>query len=220
MGRWPSAPGASTSPGRSTPTGASGSKPGVREAGLPVAFSAPVTDHAASDDAGTGTLGEEGEAFWRDHMGAGVNAIRTQTLIRDADVVVVRFGDKYRQWNAAFDAGFAAALGKPIVTLHDPELRPCAEGGRPRRAGDGAHRRAGRRRAALRDHRQAPLARPVYGGLVSGDANRALIERFYEAFGRCDGAAMSACYAPRRSLPRSRPSAISRARRSARCGGC
>ena len=58
-----------------------------------------------------GTLGEESEAFWRDHKGAGVNAIRTQTLIRDADVVVVRFGDKYRQWNAAFDAGYAAAMG-------------------------------------------------------------------------------------------------------------
>jgi len=95
---------------------------GAREAGLPIAFSAPVTDHAASDHAGTGTLGEEASPFWRDHMGAGVNAIRTQTLIRDADLVVVRFGDKYRQWNAAFDAGFAAALGKPIVTLHDTEL--------------------------------------------------------------------------------------------------
>jgi YtoQ family protein len=95
---------------------------GVREADLPVALLAPVTDHAASDDAGAGTLGEEGESFWRDHKGAGVNAIRTQTLIRDADVVVVRFGDKYRQWNAAFDAGFAAALGKPIITLHDEDL--------------------------------------------------------------------------------------------------
>jgi YtoQ family protein len=95
---------------------------GAREAGLPVSFSAPVTDHAASDDAGTGTLGEEGDSFWRDHKGAGVNAIRTQTLIRAADLVVVRFGDRYRQWNAAFDAGFAAALGKPIVTVHDPEL--------------------------------------------------------------------------------------------------
>jgi len=95
---------------------------GVREAGLPVELTAPVTDHAASDDAGVGTLGEEAEPFWRDHMGAGVNAIRTQTLVRGADVVVVRFGDKYRQWNAAFDAGYAAALGKPYVTLHDPEL--------------------------------------------------------------------------------------------------
>ena len=95
---------------------------GTRGAGLPVSFSAPVTDHAASDDAGTGTLGEEADSFWRDHKGAGVNAIRTQTLIRAADLVVVRFGDKYRQWNAAFDAGFAAALGKPIVTVHDVEL--------------------------------------------------------------------------------------------------
>jgi YtoQ family protein len=95
---------------------------GIRDAHLPVQTSAPVTDHAASDDAGTGTLGEEDEGFWRDHKGAGVNAIRTQTLIRDSDVVVVRFGDKYRQWNAAFDAGFAAALGKPVVTLHDGEF--------------------------------------------------------------------------------------------------
>ena len=95
---------------------------GAAEAGLPVVFSAPITDHAASDDAGTGTLGPERDPFWRDHKGAGVNAIRTQTMIRHADLVVVRFGDKYRQWNAAFDAGFAAALGKPIVTLHDPEL--------------------------------------------------------------------------------------------------
>lgn len=95
---------------------------GAREAGLPVAFSAPVTDHAASDDAGTGTLGAEERPFWRDHKGAGVNAIRTRTLIGAADLVVVRFGDKYRQWNAAFDAGYASALGKPVITLHDAEL--------------------------------------------------------------------------------------------------
>jgi YtoQ family protein len=94
---------------------------GVEEAGLPVELSAPVTDHGASDDAGVGTLGDEPESFWKDHMGAGVNSIRTQTLIRDADLVVVRFGDKYKQWNAAFDAGFAAALGKPIITLHDTQ---------------------------------------------------------------------------------------------------
>ena len=94
---------------------------GVRETSLPVELLAPVTDHAASDDVGASILGEEDEPFWRDHKGAGVNAIRTQTLIRDADVVVVRFGERYRQWNAAFDAGFAAALGKPVVTLHDED---------------------------------------------------------------------------------------------------
>jgi YtoQ family protein len=95
---------------------------GLRDAGLPVELLAPVTDHAASDDVGADILGEEDEPFWRDHKGAGVNAVRTQTLLRRADVVVVRFGDKYRQWNAAFEAGYAAALGKPIVTLHDPDL--------------------------------------------------------------------------------------------------
>ena len=90
--------------------------------GLPVRFTSPVTDHPASDAAGTGTLGAETEKFWADHKGAGVNSIRTQTLIADADAVVVRFGDKYRQWNAAFDAGYAAALGKPVVTQHDPDF--------------------------------------------------------------------------------------------------
>ncbi|MDX6653226.1 MAG: hypothetical protein QOJ38_2007 [Solirubrobacterales bacterium] len=95
---------------------------GIEQAGLDVELLAPVTDHSASDDAGAAILGEEDRPFWRDQKGAGLNAIRTRTLIERADVVVVRFGDKYRQWNAAFDAGYAAALGKPIVTLHDAEL--------------------------------------------------------------------------------------------------
>jgi YtoQ family protein len=94
---------------------------GAEQAGLEIEFSSPVTDHGASDDVGVAILGPEQDDFWKDHKGAGVNAIRTQTLIRRADVVVVRFGEKYKQWNAAFDAGFAAGLGKPIVTLHPPE---------------------------------------------------------------------------------------------------
>ena len=95
---------------------------GVRSAGLPVELLAPVTDHGASDDVGVDILGPEEKDYWKDHKGAGVNAIRTQTLLRRADVVVVRFGEKYRQWNAAFEAGYAAALGKPLITLHDAEL--------------------------------------------------------------------------------------------------
>ena len=94
---------------------------GAREANLPVRFDAPVNDHAASDDCGVAILGEEPSAFWKDHKGAKVNAIRTRTLIEKADIVVVRFGDKYKQWNAAFDAGYAAALGKPLIILHVPE---------------------------------------------------------------------------------------------------
>src|SRR4051812_37788657 len=91
---------------------------GARDAGLDVAFTAPVTDHAASDDCGAAILGPEETPFWRDHLGAGVNAIRTRTLLEAADVVVVRFGEQYRQWNAAFDAGMAAAFNKPLITLH------------------------------------------------------------------------------------------------------
>jgi len=86
--------------------------------GLDVSFSAPVTDHDASDDCGVAILGAEDKKFWHDHLGAKVNAIRTRKAIADADVVVVRFGDKYKQWNAAFDAGYAAALGKSLIVLH------------------------------------------------------------------------------------------------------
>jgi YtoQ family protein len=92
---------------------------GARE--LDVSFTAPVTDHAASDDCGVAILGPEPDKYWHDHKGAMVNAIRTRKGITEADVVVVRFGDKYKQWNAAFDAGYAAALGKSIIVIHSSE---------------------------------------------------------------------------------------------------
>ncbi len=95
---------------------------GIREAGLSVRLDAPNCVHADSDDCGAVILGAEDQAFWHDRKGAAMNAIRTRTLIGEADVVVVRFGDKYRQWNAAFDAGMAAALGKALITLHDPAV--------------------------------------------------------------------------------------------------
>jgi YtoQ family protein len=88
---------------------------------LPAIFDTPITDHDASDLCGVKILGEEQQAFWQDRKGASINAIRTSTLIEQADIVVVRFGPKYKQWNAAFDAGYAAALGTPIITLHDEE---------------------------------------------------------------------------------------------------
>lgn len=94
---------------------------GATAAGLDVVFSAPVTDHDASDAAGD-HLAETQTSFWRDNQSAKVNAIRTRTLIEKADLVVVRFGDKYKQWNAAFDAGYAAALGTPYITLHSADI--------------------------------------------------------------------------------------------------
>ena len=90
-------------------------------AGLDVSFDSPVTDHDASDDCGVAILGAEPNKFWHDHKGAKVNAIRTRHGIETADIVVVRFGDKYKQWNAAFDAGMAAALGKSLIVLSPPE---------------------------------------------------------------------------------------------------
>jgi len=95
---------------------------GLADAKLPVMVLAPVTDHPASDDVGVDILGSEERPFWKDHKGGKINAIRTRNMIQRADVVVVRFGDQYRQWNAAFDAGYATALGKPLITLHDPSL--------------------------------------------------------------------------------------------------
>lgn len=92
-------------------------------ADLPTTFTAPVTDHAASDNCGVEILGPEENSFWKDHKGAQINAIRNRTLIRNADVVVVRFGNQYRQWNAAFDAGFAVACDKPLIVLHPAELQ-------------------------------------------------------------------------------------------------
>lgn len=90
-------------------------------AGLDVSFSAPVTDHDASDDCGVAIMGPEPDKFWHDNKGAKLNAIRTRHAIGAADIVVVRFGEKYKQWNAAFDAGQAVALGKSLIVMHQPD---------------------------------------------------------------------------------------------------
>ncbi len=90
-------------------------------AALPVTFSAPVTNHEFSDDCGVEILGAEPNKFWHDHKGAQVNAMRTRTMIEKADIVIVRFGEKYKQWNAAFDAGYASALGKSLIIMHQAD---------------------------------------------------------------------------------------------------
>lgn len=90
-------------------------------ADLDVVFTGPVTDHAASDDCGVAIMGAEPDKFWHDNKGARLNAIRTRHGLETADIVVVRFGEKYKQWNAAFDAGYAAALGKSLIVMHQDE---------------------------------------------------------------------------------------------------
>ena len=96
-------------------------KEGCKANNLAISFSSAITDPDASDAAGD-VLGGEEKGFWRDHKSAKVNAIRTKTLIENCDVAIIRFGDKYKQWNAAFDAGYCAALGTPYITLHGEEI--------------------------------------------------------------------------------------------------
>ena len=91
------------------------------KASLDIKFLSPVTDHSASDDCGVAIMGKESDKFWHDHKGAKLNAIRTRKAIQNSDIVVVRFGDKYRQWNAAFDAGYAAALSKSLIIIQNDE---------------------------------------------------------------------------------------------------
>jgi YtoQ family protein len=100
---------------------------GTQAAGLQIAFTSAVTDHDASDAAGD-MLGGQDKQYWRDHQSAKVNLIRTRTHLQQCDLAVIRFGEKYKQWNAAFDAGFCAALGKPYITLHsESHIHPLKE---------------------------------------------------------------------------------------------
>ena len=88
---------------------------------LDVKFTSPVTDHESSDNCGVEILGSEEKNFWKDNKGAKINSIRTKKSIEDCDVVIVKFGEKYKQWNAAFDTGYAAALNKSIIVIHGDE---------------------------------------------------------------------------------------------------
>ena len=88
---------------------------------LEINFSSPVTNHENSDNCGVEILGAEDKKFWKDTKGAKINSIRTKKAIKDSDVVIVKFGEKYKQWNAAFDAGYAAALNKSIIVIHNED---------------------------------------------------------------------------------------------------
>ncbi len=93
----------------------------ARQLELPLEFTSAITDHQASDAAGD-ALGAESVSFWRDHKSAKVNAIRSQKLIGECDLAIIRFGSQYKQWNAAFEAGYCSALDIPYITLHDETL--------------------------------------------------------------------------------------------------
>lgn len=95
---------------------------GCSESNLDIEFLSPVTHHESSDEVGVRILGAEDQPFWKDHKAAKINSLRTMTMLKKADVAVIRFGNQYKQWNAAFEAGIATGLGKPIIVIHDPEI--------------------------------------------------------------------------------------------------
>ena len=88
---------------------------------MDVKFTHPVTDHDASDNCGVEILGAEENNFWKDNKSAKINSIKTKKSIKESDVVIVKFGEKYKQWNAAFDAGYAAALNKSMIVIHNED---------------------------------------------------------------------------------------------------
>ena len=97
-------------------------KQGITENNLPITVLSPVTTHEASDNVGVSILGAEDQSFWKDHKAAKINSVRIKAGIEQADVVIVKFGEKYRQWNAAFEAGYAVAKGKQLITIHPTEF--------------------------------------------------------------------------------------------------
>ena len=90
-----------------------------KEESLEIKFTSPVTNHEASDNCGIEILGVEEKNFWKDNKGARINSIKTKKSIKDSDLVIIKFGEKYKQWNAAFDAGFASALNKSVIVIHN-----------------------------------------------------------------------------------------------------
>ncbi len=91
------------------------------ELNLPIEFLSPNNNHELSDDVGVKILGKEDKKFWHDHKSAKINSIRTKNAIDRSDIVIVRFGEKYKQWNAAFDAGYASAMSKSLIIIHSDE---------------------------------------------------------------------------------------------------
>ena len=95
---------------------------GISDANLPIEVLQPETDHEMSDNVGANVLGREDSSFWKDYKSASINNVRIKNGIEKADIVVVKFGEKYRQWNAAYDAGFAVAKGKSVIVIQPNEF--------------------------------------------------------------------------------------------------
>lgn len=89
---------------------------------LPVEFVGPQEVHDRSDSVGEDVLGEQPGNRYRDLVGAGINTLRTRVMMRRVDIVVAYFGERFKQWNTAADAGAAVASGIPLILVRDSDL--------------------------------------------------------------------------------------------------
>lgn len=94
----------------------------AKEMDLPLTFTGPMEDHDRSDNIGEEILGKQPDPIAKDEAASNINNLRTQLLLNKADVVIVSFGEKYRQWNAAMDAATAITLQKPVILIRDKQL--------------------------------------------------------------------------------------------------
>ncbi|MET3697235.1 YtoQ family protein [Bacillus oleivorans] len=84
---------------------------------LPLTFVGPMENHSRSDKIGVEILGEQPTPILMDEAASKINNLRTQILMKKADLVIAFFGEKYKQWNTAMDASAAITLGKPLILI-------------------------------------------------------------------------------------------------------
>ncbi|TCP32031.1 YtoQ family protein [Scopulibacillus darangshiensis] len=89
---------------------------------LNVDFSAPMENHDRSDQIGEEILGQQPNAVLKDEAASAINNLRTKVLLNKADLVIAKFGESYKQWNTAVDAGEAVAMGKPLILIRPEKL--------------------------------------------------------------------------------------------------
>ncbi|WP_026676268.1 YtoQ family protein [Fictibacillus gelatini] len=94
----------------------------AEEMKLPLTFVGPMEDHDRSDNVGEEIIGKQPNPVLKDEAASSINNLRTEILLRKADVVIALFGEKYKQWNTAMDAATAIAMQKPLILIRPESL--------------------------------------------------------------------------------------------------
>jgi len=88
---------------------------------LPIEFVGPMENHDRSDNIGEDILGVQPDPIFKDAAASNFNNLRTEILMKKADLVIALFGEQYKQWNTAMDASAAVAFGKPLILIRQKE---------------------------------------------------------------------------------------------------